>query len=97
MMNVGTVISCSLDRLIFSNLYRHRNSHTFCIHRLVQVVLRESMEPIMQKQWIERVIRAVNAAFPEDPPVLEPVVLQAVLEKRDGLIRSIDRIRRFVV
>ena len=35
------------------------------IHRLVQTVLKESMDQETQRAWAERTVRAVNAAFPE--------------------------------
>ncbi|HJT55286.1 MAG TPA: FxSxx-COOH system tetratricopeptide repeat protein [Ktedonobacteraceae bacterium] len=43
------------------------NSHekTASMHRLVQAVLIDAMLPDIQKQWRERVVRALSAAFPE--------------------------------
>ena len=35
------------------------------MHRLVQTVLRDGMDGEMQREWAERTVRAVNAAFPE--------------------------------
>src|SRR5205823_9504759 len=35
------------------------------IHRLVQAVLRESMDQETQRAWAERTVRSANAAFPE--------------------------------
>jgi hypothetical protein len=35
------------------------------IHRLVQVVPMDSIEPAEQRQWAERIIQAVNEVFPE--------------------------------
>ncbi len=35
------------------------------VHRLVQVVLKDSLDRQTQRLWAERVVRAVNAAFPE--------------------------------
>lgn len=48
------------------SLIRH-NGHekTFSMHRLVQAVLIDAILPDLQKQWRERVVRALNAAFPE--------------------------------
>jgi transcriptional regulator with XRE-family HTH domain len=43
---------------------RQAETHTLSLHRLVQVVLREQMEPAEERFWSERVIRVVNAAFP---------------------------------
>src|SRR5712692_11819806 len=38
---------------------------TFSMHRLVQAVLIDGMPPDLQKQWRDRMVRALNAAFPE--------------------------------
>ena len=35
------------------------------LHRLVQVVLKEEMEPKEQRLWAERAVRVVNSAFPD--------------------------------
>lgn len=35
------------------------------LHRLVQFVIRDSLDPETQLQWAERTIRAVSQAFPE--------------------------------
>ncbi len=48
----------------YSLVKRDAEAKLLNLHRLVQVVLKESMEPAMQRQWAERVILAVNAAFP---------------------------------
>ena len=39
--------------------------HAFSIHRLVQAVQIDRMELEMQRQWAERVVRAVNDVFPD--------------------------------
>ena len=53
----------SLLRL--SLVQRHPETRTLSLHRLVQAVLRESLEPPAADQWCARVMRALNAAFPE--------------------------------
>jgi tetratricopeptide (TPR) repeat protein len=40
------------------------NARTLEIHRLVQAVLKQGMDEATQRSWAERVIRAVNPAFP---------------------------------
>ncbi len=51
------------------------------MHRLVQEVLRDSLEIPLARQWSERVIRAVNAIFPEPDfvhwPRCERLILHA--------------------
>jgi tetratricopeptide (TPR) repeat protein/DNA-binding XRE family transcriptional regulator len=49
----------------YSLLRRTGSTHLLSIHRLVQIVLRESMDQQTQRVWAERTVRAVNAAFPE--------------------------------
>ncbi len=49
----------------YSLVRRHPDTKTLIIHRLVQAVLKESMDEQMQRQWAERAVCAVNAAFPE--------------------------------
>ena len=49
----------------YSLLKRVAKTNTLSIHRLVQAVLRAEMSPKVQRQWAERVVRAVNHVFPE--------------------------------
>jgi tetratricopeptide (TPR) repeat protein/transcriptional regulator with XRE-family HTH domain len=49
----------------FSLLSRHTETKTLAVHRMVQAVLRDRMGEEMQRSWAERVVRAVNLAFPE--------------------------------
>jgi tetratricopeptide (TPR) repeat protein/transcriptional regulator with XRE-family HTH domain len=51
--------------LRYSLVRRDASAHTLSIHRLVQIVLKESMDEETQRTWAERTVRAVNAAFPE--------------------------------
>ena len=48
----------------FSLIQRYPETRMLRIHRLVQAVLKETMEPAAQKQWAERTVQAVNAVFP---------------------------------
>ena len=49
----------------YSLVRRNAEIKRLNIHRLVQEVLREGMEENIQKQWAERVTRAINRVFPE--------------------------------
>jgi len=49
----------------YSLVRRNGSTHMLSIHRLVQIVLKESMDQETQRAWAERTVRAVNAAFPE--------------------------------
>ena len=49
----------------YSLLLRNSESHMLNMHRLVQTVLKESMDEQTRRQWAERTVRIVNAAFPE--------------------------------
>lgn len=45
-------------------IQRDANTHMLSIHRLIQAVLRESMDQQTQRACAERIVRAINAAFP---------------------------------
>ncbi len=49
----------------YSLVHRDANMKTLSIHRLVQAVLMDRMSENEQRQWAERVVRAVNRAFPD--------------------------------
>ncbi len=51
--------------LRYSLVRRNGSTHMLSIHRLVQTVLKESMDQQTQRAWAERTVRAVNAAFPK--------------------------------
>jgi tetratricopeptide (TPR) repeat protein len=48
-----------------SLLARHAETRTLSIHRLVQAVLQDQMEPDVTNLWSKRVLLTVNATFPE--------------------------------
>ncbi|HLJ36204.1 MAG TPA: tetratricopeptide repeat protein, partial [Ktedonobacteraceae bacterium] len=50
---------------LYSLVRRDASTHMLSIHRLVQAVLKESMDQGEQHLWAERTVRVVNAAFPE--------------------------------
>jgi tetratricopeptide (TPR) repeat protein/transcriptional regulator with XRE-family HTH domain len=49
----------------FSLIQRDPDLGLLRIHRLVQLVLKDAMDSNEQCQWMERVVRATNAVFPE--------------------------------
>lgn len=49
----------------FSLIHRDMNSKTLDIHRLVQSVIRNSLDHEIRNQWIERLVRAMNRVFPD--------------------------------
>ena len=49
----------------YSLINREAGCRNYDIHRLVQAVLRDGMEKNEQKLWAERVVKALNCAFPE--------------------------------
>src|SRR5260370_2051689 len=58
-----------LETLLGFSLVKRLSEHRLLsIHRLVQAVQMERMEPQEQRQWAERVVCAVNLVFPRDPP-----------------------------
>ena len=48
----------------FSLVRRTRDTTSFSIHRLVQAILRTTMDEATQRVWAERTIRMVNQVFP---------------------------------
>jgi hypothetical protein len=57
--------SAIFEILKYSLLRRDPNARILEIHRLVQVVLKQSMDEAMQRLWAERAVRAVGRAFPD--------------------------------
>jgi hypothetical protein len=46
-------------------LVRLPETLTLSMHRLIQVVLRDQMEPTEVSLWSQRIVRMVNSAFPD--------------------------------
>ncbi len=53
------------ELLKFSLIKRRVEEHTLSLHRLVQVVQIDAMEPQEQRRWAERVVLATATVFPE--------------------------------
>ncbi len=51
--------------LRFSLVQRKRDEHTFSMHRLVQAILKGSMDNAKQRQYAERMVKAIYQAFPD--------------------------------
>lgn len=49
----------------YSLLYRNLDSHMLTIHRLVQAILKESLDEHTRRLWAERTVRVTSSAFPE--------------------------------
>jgi transcriptional regulator with XRE-family HTH domain/tetratricopeptide (TPR) repeat protein len=49
----------------YSLVRRDANAHLLSIHRLVQAVLKDSLDQQTQQTWAEWTVRIVNAAFPD--------------------------------
>ena len=71
--------------LAFSLIKRFAEDRFLSIHRLVQVVQRERLSPEEQHQWTERVVRALNAVFPQNPqePTSWPLCLRYLDQVQD--------------
>lgn len=48
----------------YSFIRRHADFQMLSLHRLVQIVLKEAMNPETQCVWVDRVVRAMHLAFP---------------------------------
>ncbi len=55
----------------YSLIRRNPDAKSLSIHRLVQAVLKDSMDREMQRMWAERAIRAVNKVFPNIEPLTD--------------------------
>ena len=53
----------------FSLIDRSPDNKTLDIHRLVQQVIKDTMDQDTQRQWAERVVHAINAVFPDPTQV----------------------------
>jgi tetratricopeptide (TPR) repeat protein len=51
----------------FSLVKRLSQEHLLSLHRLVQAVLLDRMDPELQRSWAKRVVCAVNTIFPVNP------------------------------
>ena len=49
----------------YSLIQRQQAARTLTIHRLVQAVIQDRLEPVENRQWAERAVRLVNRAFPD--------------------------------
>jgi tetratricopeptide (TPR) repeat protein len=56
----------------YSLIRRNPTSKTLSLHRLVQVVLQDTLEEEEQRRWAERVVLAANAVFPHVEPKTWP-------------------------
>jgi tetratricopeptide (TPR) repeat protein len=54
------------DSARFSLIHRNRETKTLDIHRVVQEVVKDGMDPASQRLWVERSADAVGKAFPEE-------------------------------
>jgi tetratricopeptide (TPR) repeat protein len=62
----GLLLDEALGTLLrFSLVQRKRDEHTFSIHRLVQAILRGNMDTAKQRQYAEKMVKAVYQAFPD--------------------------------
>jgi tetratricopeptide (TPR) repeat protein len=50
----------------YSLVSRDPKERTLSIHRLVQAVLKDAMDPATQRNWAQRAVLAVNEAFPKE-------------------------------
>ncbi len=63
----------------YSLIARDPQNQTITIHRLVQAVLQDSMPAETQRQWMQRAIQAVAAAYPESPDIADWPALERLL------------------
>jgi tetratricopeptide (TPR) repeat protein len=68
----------------YSLLRRDPDAHTLSVHRVVQDVLKDTMDESTQREWAERIVKAVSHVLPDfdetdytDWPVFERLLTQA--------------------
>ncbi len=52
----------------YSLVHRNADVKTLAVHRLVQIVLQDSMQPAEQEEWIKRISSALDKTFPQIEP-----------------------------
>jgi tetratricopeptide (TPR) repeat protein len=73
---LGDLLAATVDKTLaflnvlketrrYSLLLRDTDAHTLSIHRVVQDVLKDAMDESTQRQWAERVVKAVNQVLPD--------------------------------
>ena len=61
-----TLLDKSLSVLLhYSLVRRNKDDNTLSIHRLVQAMVKITMDDANQHEWAERIVQAVNQAFPD--------------------------------
>jgi tetratricopeptide (TPR) repeat protein len=64
--NDSLLLNDAISTLLAYSLIRRNSDHTLTVHRLVQSVLMSGMSQKIQRLWVERVVRTINLAFPEE-------------------------------
>ncbi|GHO45754.1 tetratricopeptide repeat protein [Ktedonospora formicarum] len=92
---VGDTVQFDLMFMTLRNLslvHRQPQMRTLSLHRLLQDVLREQMESEEMRLWGGRVIRMVNAAFPEGIPFVNWVRCEQYLAQALACVPLIAKI-----
>ncbi|HJQ32733.1 MAG TPA: FxSxx-COOH system tetratricopeptide repeat protein [Pyrinomonadaceae bacterium] len=63
--NLLALLNAVGETLRYSLLSRDPEARTLSIHRVVQDVLKDRMDDAAQRQWAERIVKAVNQVLPE--------------------------------
>jgi tetratricopeptide (TPR) repeat protein len=84
----------------YSLVKRHPATKTVSVHRLVQDVLKNSMEKEQQRQWAESVVQTLSREFPDGEPASWSVCQRYLPHARVGIqlletwqIRSVEAVR----
>lgn len=75
----------------YSLLHRKTETQTLSIHRLVQVVLKDTMDEALQRQWAVRAVQIVNHSFPEVDQWLTSNLCRRYLSQAQVCIALIDQ------
>jgi tetratricopeptide (TPR) repeat protein len=69
----------------YSLIKRNSTTKTVSMHRLVQDVLKKSMDEAQQRYWAESVVRMLSRAFPDGEPASWPDCLRYLPHARVGM------------
>ncbi len=78
----------------FSLVHRYADTNTISLHRLIQIVLQDTLNEKMQRMWVERTVRAVNRVFPDVNDFSQWHLVQRYIPH---VQRCVDHIEKWVI
>ncbi len=75
----------------YSLVSRNSDNHSLSLHRLVQAIVKDSMEPERRREWAARAISAVNRAYPDGDKVAGWARCERLLPHASTCLQHIER------